>query len=87
MPIEQIAIAILGVSAVYLSQDSRLEHRRWSSVLGLLGQPFWFWATWKAQQWGIFALCFVYTYAWARGFWNNWIVPRRAIGKTADAAA
>ena len=40
-----------------------------------LGQPFWFYATWKAGQWGIFALCTLYTYAWARGVWTHWLSP------------
>jgi hypothetical protein len=26
-----------------------------------------------AQQWGIFALCFLYTFSWVRGFRNNWM--------------
>lgn len=71
--IEQIAIALLGVTAVWLSQDARESRRRWASVFGLLGQPFWFYATWKAQQWGIVALCFVYAWAWFRGFRLHWL--------------
>jgi len=39
----------------------------------MLGQPFWFYAAWKAEQWGIFALCMLYTYAWARGLWVHWL--------------
>lgn len=70
--IEQIAIAVLCVSAVFLSQDAREDRRKWAPILGLLGQPFWFYATWKAQQWGIFALCFLYTYSWARGIRTYW---------------
>lgn len=38
----------------------------------LWSQPFWFYATWKAEQWGIFALCFFYTYSWARGL-RQWL--------------
>lgn len=71
--IEQIAIAMLGVTAVFLSQDHRADWRKYASILGLLGQPFWFYATWKAGQYGIFALCFLYTFSWARGFYNNWL--------------
>lgn len=71
--LEQIAIALLCVTAVFLSQDKRESWRKWAPVLGLLGQPFWFYATWKAEQWGIFALCFLYTFSWARGIWTYWI--------------
>lgn len=71
--IEQIAIAICGVVAVWLSQDTRASWRRWACIAGLLGQPAWFIATWKAEQYGIFAVCGLYTISWARGFWAHWI--------------
>lgn len=28
---------------------------------------FWFWASWKTQQWRIFALSAIYGLAWLRG--------------------
>src|SRR4029453_5429876 len=73
--LEQIAIALTGVIAVWLTQDKREDWRRWACIFGMLGQPFWFYAAWKAEQWGIFALCMLYTYAWARGVWTHWISP------------
>lgn len=75
--IEQLAIAICGVTAVLLSQTGSQSTRRWACIFGLAAQPFWFYATWKAQQWGIFSLCFLYSYAWALGLWNNWLKPLR----------
>ena len=69
----QIFIALFGVSAVALSQSALVERRRWASVFGLIGQPFWFYASWQAQQWGIFALCILYTITWVKGFYTNWI--------------
>ena len=74
--IEQIGIAVFGLLAVFLSQDSRESWRRWACIFGLLGQPFWFYATWKAAQWGIFALSFLYAFSWARGFYNFWLRRR-----------
>ena len=71
--IEQIGIAIFGVAAVFLSQDARESWRKWACVFGLAGQPFWFMATFKAEQWGIFALCFLYAYSWARGIKTFWM--------------
>lgn len=65
--IAQLGIAIFGVLAIWLAQDARLAVRRWAPVFGLLGQPFWFWSACSAQQWGVFALCLLYTLAWARG--------------------
>ncbi len=74
MILTQIGIAVFGVAAVWLSQDERIERRRWSSVCGLLGQPFWVAETVAAEQWGILALCVLYTWSWARGFRAHWLV-------------
>lgn len=73
--IEQIGIAICGVTAVFLSQDSRESYRRWACLFGLCGQPFWLYATYQAHQWGIFFLAFIYTYSWARGVKTYWVKP------------
>lgn len=35
-------IALTGVSAIWLSQSKRDDYRKYASVLGLIGQPFWF---------------------------------------------
>jgi hypothetical protein len=75
MGLDQIGIAFSGVIAVWLTQDKRQSWRRWACIFGMLGQPFWFYAAWKAEQWGIFALCMLYTYAWARGVWVHWLRP------------
>ena len=76
--LEQIAIGLFGVTAIFLSQDRRANWRRWACVFGLIGQPFWFIASVKAGQWGIFALCCLYTVSWARGVWNNWLAAAEA---------
>jgi hypothetical protein len=73
MGLDQIGIAFSGVIAVWLTQDKRESWRRWACIFGMLGQPFWFYAAWKAEQWGIFALSTLYTYAWARGLWVHWL--------------
>lgn len=70
--IEQIIIGLCGIGSTWLSQDSRRARQRWACVLGLIAQPAWFYATWKAGQWGIFGLAFLYTACWARGAYNFW---------------
>lgn len=70
---EQIGIAFTGAVAVFLSQDSRETWRRWACIFGMAGQPFWFYATFKAEQWGMFALCVLYAAAWARGINTHWL--------------
>lgn len=77
---DQLGIAMFGVAAIWLSQSKSLNAQRYACVLGLLGQPFWLYATWHAAQWGMFSLCFLYTAAWARGFWTHWgSSPRKAL--------
>lgn len=76
MGLDQIAIAILGAAAAWLSQERRESWRRWACIFGMLGQPFWFYASWQAGQWGIFAVSVLYALAWMRGLWVYWIAPR-----------
>ena len=75
MGLDQIGIFLTGVIAVWLTQDTRESWRRWACVFGMLAQPFWFYAAWNAEQWGIFAIATVYTCAWARGVWTHWLTP------------
>ncbi len=71
--IDQLAIACTGAAAVWCSQDHRERVRRWACILGMIGQPFWFYAAWTAEQWGILATCFLYTYGWWRGVRTHWL--------------
>lgn len=82
---EQAAIAILGAAAAWLSQDARPRWARWACIVGLIGQPFWVAATWRAGQWGMLVVSLVFTAAWLRGIWSLWIVPARA--RTAGATS
>ena len=69
---EQLMIACTGVTAVWLSQDHRENWRKYACLFGIIGQPFWFYSSFIAQQWGIFILCFFYTYSWIKGLRNHW---------------
>lgn len=44
--IDQIAIALTGVVAIFLTQSSNPEHRRYACLFGMASQPFWFYAAW-----------------------------------------
>lgn len=69
----QIGIMIFGATAVFLV-GTKGKWRRWGYVCGMCAQPFWYWTTWENQQWGIFFLCFFYSFSWINGFRNhfNW---------------
>ncbi len=73
--ITQVGIVGFGATAIYLTNSREFSVRRWACVFGLLAQPFWFWSTYAAAQWGIFAVSFWYAYSWARGFYFNWVSP------------
>ena len=71
--IAQFAIALFGVTAIFLSQSSDQKQRKFACLFGLAGQPFWFWSAISAEQWGIVLLCCFYTFAWSRGVKTNWM--------------
>jgi nicotinamide riboside transporter PnuC len=79
--VEQIVIFITGVAAVWLSQDERLAMRQYACLFGLIGQPFWFYASYQASQWGILVLGIVYTMAWLKGFDLYWIKHDKKNGR------
>jgi hypothetical protein len=66
-------IAVLGATAIWLTQQRRDDWRKFACLLGMAAQPFWFWATFQAEQWGIFAVSFIYTYSWGVGIKNHWL--------------
>ena len=70
---EQALIAITGLTAIYLTQQSREAWKKYACLFGLAGQPFWFYSAYTAEQWGIFILCFGYTFCWLQGLNNNWL--------------
>lgn len=79
--IEQIGIALTGAIAVFLTQSQSEKWRRWACVFGALGQPFWLYAAWKAQQMGVLFVSVLYALAWAKGVWQHWIKPAIGRGK------
>lgn len=62
----QLAIAVLSVTAMLMIASTGPFHK-WGFVVGLLSQPFWIAATWRARQWGMFALSMIYVFVWIFG--------------------
>ena len=71
--IDQVAIALTGATAIFLTQSKHERVRRYACILGMLGQPAWFYAAITAEQWGIVAINCLYTIAWGKGVWLHWI--------------
>jgi hypothetical protein len=75
VPLDQIGIALTGVTAIFLSQSGRESWRRWACIFGMIGQPFWFYAAITASQWGIVFVNTLYTVAWGKGLLTHWLAP------------
>lgn len=66
----QMGLAFFGVLAVYLAQSKDPQKRKWASIVGMAGQPFWFI---EATGPGMLLVVTLYTLVWAQGIWNHWI--------------
>lgn len=64
--LSQIAIPILGTLSIILIA----RKNKGGLVLGLAAQPFWFMTAYLHQQWGVFAVGFVYTASWIYGIYE-----------------
>lgn len=78
--IDQIGIALTGVTAIFLTQSKHERRRRYACFFGLAGQPAWFYAAITAEQWGVTFVCALYTAAWAKGVWQHWLRPMSQTG-------
>lgn len=70
IPFDQIAIMVTGPAAIIMIGLAQ-PWRRVGFLIGLLGQPFCIYSSWKAKQWGIFIFSSYRLFAWAFGFWQN----------------
>lgn len=68
----EIGIMFFGALAIYLVGKKNSKYQKWGYVLGLMGQPFWFWVTIENEQWGILIMTIFYTYSWVNGIYNHW---------------
>jgi len=72
---DQFGITFFGLMAIWLSQDRSSKCQKYAPIFGLISQPFWFYSSWIAGQWGIFALSVLYTVCWLKGIKNYWCKP------------
>ncbi len=69
----QFLIACTGITALWITQQKNERLKKYACIVGIIGQPFWIYSTYHSEQWGIFTLCFFYSYIWCLGIYNNWI--------------
>jgi len=65
----QFSVALIGFASIYSALHASASVRRFAPILGLVGQPFWFYVTITAGQWGMVALCAAYTVVYVRSLW------------------
>jgi hypothetical protein len=70
--VDQIAIAILGLTAVFMSQSKSKKLNKFACLFGMSSQPFWLYSTYVNGLWGMFVLSIFYSFAWGVGIKNNW---------------
>lgn len=69
---EQFFIALFGLTAMWLALGKSDSQRKWATVAGLLGQPFWIYFAIMNGGWGILILTLCYTAVYIRGFIVQW---------------
>lgn len=84
--IEQIGIVVFGLVAIALTQYPDQYVQSWAPVFGLLSQPFWYVATYKAKQWGMFTLNIAYFVIWFAGFMHQKELIWETLGKFLNLA-
>ena len=67
--IQQLALALFGLTALWMATGPSVRARRWAPVVGLCGQPFWLAFAVSVQAWGLCALSVAYTAVYLRGAW------------------
>ena len=68
----QLALAIFGLSALYMATGHNPRARRWAPIVGLCGQPFWVVFSINASAWGLLILSLAYSVIYVRGIWLQW---------------
>lgn len=80
MDFQDLGILLFGCSAVLLlgipdSWEKWRQWKKWAPLLGLCGQPFWYWATWNDPRWGIRFVTVAFTLSWLNGVRLSLFLP------------
>ena len=77
------AVLILSATlAIFLTQQPNRSAQRYACIVGIIGQPVWFYLTYTMEQWGMFVCSLLYTVSWGIGLWRYWIKKPRVVIRT-----
>ncbi len=68
----QFALALFGLTALWLALGRNPVAQKWAPLIGLAGQPFWLWFACRSEAWGLLALSAAYSFVYVRGAWIKW---------------
>lgn len=68
-----LGIAAFGLIAVTLALGNNRRARRWSPIIGLIGQPFWFLLAFQQHSGGLLIVSALWTLVYLRGVWAFWL--------------
>jgi hypothetical protein len=71
----QAIILLSGGLAIWLTQFGNPTLAQWACLVALPSQPLFLLETYRAKQWGMHALSWIYAGAWGMGIWNFWLKP------------
>lgn len=68
LTIDQMALALIGYLSIYLAVVNKNQKLAlYAPVVGMLGQPFWIYATLSKELYGMTLVCVGYTFIYALG--------------------
>lgn len=68
----QFALAIFGLSAIFMAMGHNITARKWAPIVGLCGQPFWLTFAYQTHAVGVAILSIAYTIVYLIGARNQW---------------
>ena len=71
--IVQFLLLVTSAVAVFLTQQQNENLKKFAPIVGLISQPFWIYATYNANQWGMFILSIFYILIWCIGIKNYYL--------------
>lgn len=70
----QAVITCTGFLSLYLMASQEAKVRMYAGLVGLFGEPFWFFTAYINEQYGILVLVLIYGVNWIRLTYSNYRV-------------